>query len=81
MQAGPPRSAARAVAEEIMVFGRNARFAAPALINGTGDIVVAPHGHLLLALSLTIEGDQIAGYELIGDPARLRHLDLAVLAA
>ena len=57
-----------------MVFGRNARFAAPALINGTVGIVVAPHGHLLLALSLTIEGDQITGYELIGDPTRLRHL-------
>lgn len=40
-----------------------------------------PHGQLLLALSLTIEGDQITGYELIGDPARLHHLDLAVLAA
>jgi hypothetical protein len=37
--------------------------------------------HLLLALSLTIEGDQITGYELIGAPTRLRHLDLAVLAA
>jgi len=36
---------------------------------------------LLLALSLTIEGDQITGYELTGAPARLRHLDLAVLAA
>jgi RNA polymerase sigma-70 factor (ECF subfamily) len=71
---------ARAVAEEIVVFGRNARFAEPALINGTVGAVVAPHGRLLLALTIAIDGEQITGYELIGDPTQLQHLDLAVLA-
>jgi RNA polymerase sigma-70 factor, ECF subfamily len=70
---------ARAVAEEIAAFGRNARFAEPALVNGAVGIVVAPHGRLLLALALTIEGERITEYELIADPARLRRLDLAVL--
>ncbi|HLH23282.1 MAG TPA: sigma-70 family RNA polymerase sigma factor [Chloroflexota bacterium] len=70
---------ARAVAEEIVVFGRNARFAAPALVNGAVGVVVAPHGRLLLALAVRIEGEQIAEYELIADPARLQQLDLAVL--
>jgi hypothetical protein len=42
-------------------------------------IVVAPDGRLRLARTVTIEGERIAGYELIADPARLRQLDLAVL--
>jgi RNA polymerase sigma factor (sigma-70 family) len=70
---------ARAVAEEVAVFGRNARFAEPALVNGTVGMVVAPQGRLTLVIAVTIEGDQVAGYELIADPARTRQLDLAVL--
>ncbi|MFV8128745.1 sigma-70 family RNA polymerase sigma factor [Streptomyces syringium] len=70
---------ARDVVEGTLVFGRRARFAAPALVNGTVGVVVAPHGRLLLALTLTIENDRITAYEVIADPARLRRLDLAVL--
>jgi RNA polymerase sigma factor (sigma-70 family) len=70
---------ARAVSEEIAAFGSNARFAEVALVNGAVGIVVAPRGRLLLALAVTIEGERIAGYELIADPARLHELDLAVL--
>jgi hypothetical protein len=33
----------------------------------------------LRALTFTIDGDRIAGYEVIADPVRLRGLDLAVL--
>ncbi|GAA1245211.1 sigma-70 family RNA polymerase sigma factor [Kitasatospora nipponensis] len=72
---------ARAVARETMVLGRRARFAEPVLVNGAVGIVVAPHGRLLLALTLTIEGDRITAYEVLADPARLRRLELAVLAA
>jgi RNA polymerase sigma-70 factor (ECF subfamily) len=70
---------ARNVAAEIVVFGRNARFAELALIDGAVGIVVAPDGRLELALAITIEGERIAGYELIADPARLARLGLAVL--
>lgn len=78
----PPevRGAGR-VAEEIVVFGRNARFAEPALVNGEVGLVVAPEGRLRLALTFTIDGDRITGYELIAEPARLRGLELAVLEA
>ncbi|GHH73159.1 DNA-directed RNA polymerase sigma-70 factor [Streptosporangium violaceochromogenes] len=72
---------ARAVAEETLVFGRRARFAAVALVNGVVGVVVAPRGRLLLALTVMVEGERIAGYEVIADPARLRRLDLAVLDA
>jgi RNA polymerase sigma-70 factor (ECF subfamily) len=70
---------ARAVAEEIVVFGRNARFAALALIDGAVGLVVAPRGRLLLAVTFTIEGEKIAAYELAADPSRLQQLELAVL--
>jgi hypothetical protein len=43
--------------------------------------VVAPQGRLLLALTVTVADGRIAGYDVIADPARLRGLDLAVLAA
>lgn len=70
---------ARAVAEETVLLARNARFAAPALVDGTVGIVVAPYGRLLLALSVTVEDERIAAYEVIADPTRLQRLDLAVL--
>jgi RNA polymerase sigma factor (sigma-70 family) len=70
---------AQAVAEETRGYSRAARFAQPALVNGTVGLVVAPRGQLLLALSLTIKGAKIAEIDVIADPPRLHHLDLAVL--
>jgi RNA polymerase sigma-70 factor (ECF subfamily) len=67
------------VAGEIVIFGRDARFAQPALVNGGVGIVVAPHGVLLRVITLTSEGDRITGYDMIADPARLGSLELAVL--
>ncbi|MFI1333688.1 sigma-70 family RNA polymerase sigma factor [Streptomyces sp. NPDC020845] len=71
---------ARAVAEEIAAFGRNSRFAEPALVNGAVGIVVAPWGRLRLVLAVTVVGERITAYELIADPARLHQLDLTVLS-
>lgn len=70
---------AQAVAEEALVLSRHAQFAEPALVNGALGIVVAPRGQLLLALTITIKDGKIAEYDVIGDPARLHQLDLAVL--
>jgi RNA polymerase sigma factor (sigma-70 family) len=70
---------ARTVAGEVAVFGSRARFAAPALVNGDAGIVVAPGGRLQLVLLVTVAGDQVTGYELVADPARLAQLELAVL--
>ncbi|SDM64277.1 RNA polymerase sigma-70 factor, ECF subfamily [Allokutzneria albata] len=47
---------ARRVVKETAVFGRRARFAEVALVNGRVGAVVAPHGRLLLALAITVEG-------------------------
>lgn len=70
----------RAVAEEIIVFGRNAQFAETALINGNPGIVVAPTGRLHRALAFSFEADRINAYELIGDAERLAGLELALLS-
>ncbi|MFF4125161.1 sigma-70 family RNA polymerase sigma factor [Microbispora rosea] len=70
---------ARAVAQETVVLGRRARFAEPALVNGAVGVVVAPHGRLLLALALAVEGERIAEIDVVADPARLHALDLALL--
>jgi RNA polymerase sigma factor (sigma-70 family) len=66
---------ARRVAEETLVLGRRASFA---LVNGNLGVVVAPHGRLLLVITVRIEHDRIAEYEVIADPARLGRLSLAV---
>ena len=73
-----PRGAA-AVARAALGFARTARFAQPALVNGAVGAVVVPHGRPLSVMTFTVARGQIAGIEIIADPARLRELDLAVL--
>jgi RNA polymerase sigma-70 factor (ECF subfamily) len=80
----PPGAAAvlrgaRAVAEGTVLLARRSRWAEPALVDGDVGAVVAPRGRLLLALTFTVRGDRITGYEVIGDPARLRALTVAPL--
>jgi RNA polymerase sigma-70 factor (ECF subfamily) len=56
-----------------------ARAARPALVNGAVGVVVAPAGRLLMVLNFTMRAGKIVEIEAIGDPERLRQLDLAVL--
>ncbi|MFD9888028.1 sigma-70 family RNA polymerase sigma factor [Amycolatopsis sp. NPDC059027] len=70
---------ARTVAEETVVLRRNSQVAEVALVDGSVGLVVAPYGRLVLALSITVEEDRIAAYEVISDPARLRTLDLSLV--
>jgi len=70
---------ADAVARQTLVLGPRARFAEPALVDGTVGVVVAPQERLLLVLTFTVRDGRIAGYDVIADPARLQQLDLAVL--
>jgi RNA polymerase sigma-70 factor (ECF subfamily) len=70
------------VAEETRVFAHNARRAQIALVGGSLGLVIAPDGHLHLALRLTIgptpEGERITAVEVVADPARLATLPIAV---
>ncbi|MGH3437767.1 MAG: hypothetical protein ACRDRN_15025, partial [Sciscionella sp.] len=52
--------------------------ARPAIVSGTMGVVVAPRGRLLGALGMTFAGGKIAEIDVIGDPARLRMLELGV---
>lgn len=51
-----------------------------ALVDGTVGMIWAPQGKLQRVLRITFAGGKIAGIEIIGDPERLRELDLAVLS-
>ncbi|WP_410639393.1 sigma-70 family RNA polymerase sigma factor [Amycolatopsis sp. lyj-346] len=72
---------ARAVAEETQVFGKRARFAEAALVDGALGVVVAPRGRLVLALAVTVDGERVAAYEVVADPARLAALHVTLLGA
>ncbi|WP_433633627.1 hypothetical protein [Nocardia sp. CA-120079] len=76
---GPVARGAQAVARETVILRRRSRVATLALVDGAVGIIVAPRGKLLLALAVTVADDRIAGYEVIADPTRLRHLEIAVL--
>jgi RNA polymerase sigma-70 factor (ECF subfamily) len=67
------------VAKGTLLFGRRARFAEPALVNGTVGVVVAPNGRLTLALAIVLEDDRIVEYDVIAEPTRLKQLHLGVL--
>ena len=49
------------------------------LIDGSVGLILAPRGKLLRALTFTIADAKITRVEAIGDPARLRELEITVL--
>jgi RNA polymerase sigma-70 factor (ECF subfamily) len=67
------------VARAAMASSTRARYSAPALVEGSVGIVMAPRGQLFLVLSFTFDGDRITAIDVVSDPERLRHLDLAVV--
>jgi RNA polymerase sigma-70 factor, ECF subfamily len=78
---GTPREirGAKTWASQAVVFGRMARSLQSALVDGSVGVILAPRGRLLRALNVTINEGKIVQLEIIGDPARLEQLDLAVL--
>jgi RNA polymerase sigma factor (sigma-70 family) len=50
----------------------------PALIDGAAGLVLAPRGKLSRVLTFRLADDKIQRLDVIGDPARLRELDIAV---
>ena len=58
---------------------QNSMRSAGGATTGSVGIVVAPRGRLQLALTLAIEREKIAEYELIAGLPRLQQLDFAVL--
>jgi RNA polymerase sigma-70 factor (ECF subfamily) len=68
---------ARAVGAHALTFSRSAQFVLPALVNGTAGLAIAPQGRLIGALGFTVDHGKITEIEMISDPERLRHVDLA----
>ena len=52
---------------------------APALIDGSVGLVMAPKGRLFRVLRFTFEGGRIASAEVISDRAQLDALDIAAI--
>ena len=66
-------------AKQLIALSRGLRFVQPALINGSVGLILATGGKLSRVLTFTFTNAKIARLEVIGDPARLRELDIAVL--
>ena len=67
------------VLKEALTHADVARFARPALVNGSAGIVVAPRGRLRTAICCVVKGGKIVRMDVIADPSSLSRLDLAVL--
>jgi RNA polymerase sigma factor (sigma-70 family) len=66
-------------ARQLIALSRGLRFVQPAVINGSVGVILAPRGQLSRALIFTFRNDKVTQLDVIGDPARLRELDIAVL--
>lgn len=66
-------------ARQAISAAKGARAARPALVNGAVGLIVAPRGRLFRVLRFTIAGGKISRIDVIGDPAALASLRLAVL--
>jgi RNA polymerase sigma factor (sigma-70 family) len=70
---------AAAWAKGAVAYGHLAQLTRPALVNGAIGVVVAPRGRLVRALRFTIANGKITEIEVIGNPARLGELDVAIV--
>jgi len=59
-------------------FARLARMAQPALVNGAAGVVMTAEGRPFAVVAFTVRQGKIAEIDILGDPARLRRLDLPV---
>jgi RNA polymerase sigma factor (sigma-70 family) len=69
---------AREVAQETLANAGRARSARAVLVDGALGVVVAPRGRLLVVLRLVIDGDRVTEIDVVGEPARLAQLHLAL---
>jgi RNA polymerase sigma-70 factor (ECF subfamily) len=76
---GAPRESRGAAA--VARLARRAPGATAALVNGVPSAVAIPVGNLRVLFSFTIEDERIVRIDAIADPARLRHLDVVLVAA
>jgi RNA polymerase sigma-70 factor (ECF subfamily) len=81
-EVGQPREVKGAAmwVRQMVALSRGLRFGVQtALIDGSIGLIFAPRGKLVRALMFTFDNAKVTRVEAIGDPARLRTLDIAVL--
>ena len=66
-------------AKGAVAYGHLARLVQPALVNGAIGLVMAPGGRLARALTFEMANGHITSIEVIGDPARLRELEVSAV--
>jgi RNA polymerase sigma factor (sigma-70 family) len=78
---GKPRELKGAAtwAPQLIAMSRMLRFVQQALIDGSVGVILAPGGKLVRALTFELVDGRIARIDAIGDPVRLRELEIAVL--
>lgn len=76
---GAPRELHGATAVARSAVAAGAHGAQPTLVSGSVGVKVATGGRLVLVFSLTITAGRIVAIDMVGDPERLRHLELADL--
>jgi RNA polymerase sigma-70 factor (ECF subfamily) len=67
---------AEAWAEQAIKAARGARLARLAMVEGSVGLIVAPRGRLFRVLRFTFSNDRIGAMEIIGDPERLRSIEI-----
>jgi RNA polymerase sigma-70 factor (ECF subfamily) len=70
---------AAAWAKGAVAYGHLAQMTQPAFVDGAIAVVVAPQGRVIRAVTFTIADGTITGIEIIGNPERLRELDVAMV--
>jgi RNA polymerase sigma factor (sigma-70 family) len=70
---------AEQVAKRAFMFAGLSPYVRPALVNGVAGVVVAPRGEPFAVMGFTVVGGRIVAIDALGDPERLRDLDLTVL--
>jgi RNA polymerase sigma factor (sigma-70 family) len=80
-RAGAPRElrGAAAVGRGVLAAARGGGFARLALLDGRPGLIVAPRGRLRFALAFEVANGRVSAIDVIGDPARLAALAVAVL--
>lgn len=71
---------AEAWAKHAIRAAQGARFARPALVEGSVGLLVAPRGRLFRVLRFTFANGRIAAMEVIGNPERLRTIEVGAMA-
>ncbi|MEV4599260.1 sigma-70 family RNA polymerase sigma factor [Amycolatopsis sp. NPDC049253] len=68
----------RSVSKGALLASERARDTQVALVDGAPALVLAPRGRLEVVLTFTFDGDRITAIDVVGDPERLRALEISV---